>query len=548
MRLRSIAFLPLACLGFLLMVGCQPSSQPPSKPAVPPTPLHPDTRLRVQWTGKHTLSVAANAYSLMRLWELPESQQLQPYFLARLAVATFGGEPAGNGQVSPNPVLALLVDDLVDREWFLELRESSNQPSQFVFALCSGSGRASVWRNNLAGAFSSATGVHPTMQPDGWTLKHPRTQQRIEARQVGDWIVMGAGPEQNSLLTETMERIRQAGAPAGWQQPEAWLEVHADLAWAAAQLQVPAGNRVPASKLALTLTGDGAHAVTRATVTFAEPLGIQLKPWQLPTDLIKAPVVGFTAMRGLDGTLATSSLWRHLQVGGAPDQFYAWADAATPTHLQFALPLPASLDLAPAFTNWIQSGNAWLQQNGLGQLAALPDRTGIAWQGLPVFSPVLGRSQMDSAPWLVGNLLAGAPPAAEAPTPVYPRPSLETLAAEVQSKSNLVAYSWETTGARAESVYLMSQVSRVARLHPQLPAEAPSAQWIQSARLRLGNATTWVTLSAPNQLAFERRSSVGFTAAELHLLSDWIESPDFPRGLYSTRTRRAASAAEFQSQ
>ena len=67
-------------------------------------------------------------------------------------------------------------------------------------------------------------------------------------------------------------------------------------------------------------------------------------------------------------------------------------------------------------------------------------------------------------------------------------------------------------------------------------------------RLRLGNATTSLSLTASNQITLERRSTAGFTAAELHLLSDWLESPDFPRGLYSTRSRRAASAAEFQTQ
>ena len=547
MRLRPNAVLLLACFGLLTIAGCQPPSQPPSKPAVAPTPLHPDTRLRAHWTGKHTLGVAANAYSLMRLWELPESQQLQSCFLARLAVATFGGEPSASGTLTPNPVLMLLLDDLVDREWFLELRGSSNQPPQFVFAIRCGSSRTQLWRNNLAGAFSSASGVHPTVQADGWTLKHPRTQQRIEARQLSDWLVVGAGEDQNTLLGETMERIRRDGAPAGWQQAEAWLEVDADLAWAAGQLQVPGGGRLPAAKLALALTGDGAHAVTRATLSFANPLEIQLDPWRLPAGLVKSPVVGFTAVRGLDRVLASPSLGQALAAAGAPNQLFVWADAAAPTHLQFASPLPASLDLAPAFSNWIESGNGWLKQNGLGQLAALPDCPGLAWQGLPVFNPALGVSTVDSTRWLVGSLQSGAP-AAEVPQPVYPRPSWESLAADVLSRSNLVAYSWETTGARAESLYLMSQVSRVARLHPQLPAEAPSAQWIQSARLRLGNATTWVSLTSPTQLTLERRSSVGFTAAELHLLSDWIESPDFPRGLYSTRTRRAASAAEFQAQ
>lgn len=547
MRIRKIVVLLLACSAILMGTGCQPASQPPVTTHVASTPLHPDTVLRAHWTGKHTLGVAASAFTLMRLWELPESRQLQSYFLARLAVATFGGEPSSSGTVSPNPFLVVLLDELVDREWFLELRQSSNQSPQFVFAIHLDSNRCSTWRANLAWAFSSATGVHPTTQAGGWTMKHPRTHQLIELRQVSDWILVGATLEPSNLLNETIERIRRDGTPAGWQRVGSWLEVDADMDWAAGQLQVPGGSRIPASKLALTLTGDGAHTVTHAILSFAAPLQPQLEAWVFPTNQITSPLVGFSAVRGISGLLTSGLLQKPLGITPAPDQFFSWASAAAPNHLQFALPLSAAPDMSPLFFKWIQGGNTWLQTNGLGHLAPLPDRPGLAWQGLPVFSPVVAVAKVDSVPWLLGSSVAAAPPDAKAPTPVYPRLSLEALVAEVQSRSNLVAYSWETTGARAESFYLMSQVSRVARLHPQLPAGAPSAQWIQSVRLRLGNATSWVSLTAPDQLTFERRSTVGFTAAELHLLSDWMESPDFPRGLYSTRTRRAASAAEFQS-
>jgi hypothetical protein len=35
------------------------------------------------------------------------------------------------------------------------------------------------------------------------------------------------------------------------------------------------------------------------------------------------------------------------------------------------------------------------------------------------------------------------------------------------------------------------------------------------------------------RLVFTRTSTVGFTALELHLLADWMESPQFPRGLHT---------------
>jgi len=34
-------------------------------------------------------------------------------------------------------------------------------------------------------------------------------------------------------------------------------------------------------------------------------------------------------------------------------------------------------------------------------------------------------------------------------------------------------------------------------------------------------------------LTFARKSTLGFTALELHLLADWLESPRFPHGLHT---------------
>jgi hypothetical protein len=58
-------------------------------------------------------------------------------------------------------------------------------------------------------------------------------------------------------------------------------------------------------------------------------------------------------------------------------------------------------------------------------------------------------------------------------------------------------------------------------------------EWLHAAQDRLGFCATAVNLTAPNQLTFVRRSTVPFTALELHLLGDWLESPEFPRGLHS---------------
>jgi hypothetical protein len=80
----------------------------------------------------------------------------------------------------------------------------------------------------------------------------------------------------------------------------------------------------------------------------------------------------------------------------------------------------------------------------------------------------------------------------------------------------------------------MGQFARVVLELAQLPANSASLAWLRAASHQLAFSATEVTQTGPNQLSINRRSSVGFTALELNLLADWLESPEFPRGLYST--------------
>ncbi len=58
-------------------------------------------------------------------------------------------------------------------------------------------------------------------------------------------------------------------------------------------------------------------------------------------------------------------------------------------------------------------------------------------------------------------------------------------------------------------------------------------EWVAALSPRLGDSTTEVQLANPAQLSFVRTSTVGLTGFELQLLADWLESPDFPRGLHT---------------
>ena len=56
----------------------------------------------------------------------------------------------------------------------------------------------------------------------------------------------------------------------------------------------------------------------------------------------------------------------------------------------------------------------------------------------------------------------------------------------------------------------------------------PALLWLTAIAPRLGATVTDITQTGPNQLSFTRQSGIGFTAIELNLLADWLESPQIP--------------------
>ena len=67
----------------------------------------------------------------------------------------------------------------------------------------------------------------------------------------------------------------------------------------------------------------------------------------------------------------------------------------------------------------------------------------------------------------------------------------------------------------------------------QLPPHSAGLMWLRAIAPKLGDSITDITRTGREQLSLVRKSSFGFTAIELHLLIDWLESPRFPIGLYS---------------
>ena len=175
---------------------------------------------------------------------------------------------------------------------------------------------------------------------------------------------------------------------------------------------------------------------------------------------------------------------------------------------------------------------------GIGnvQFERLPESNGVSWGNMPSIQPFFKFVNAANGGVVFGGLLPDTTPGTNTQDNLYERPSRSRLFDQMSAQTNLVYYDWELTATRIEPCLYIGQVSRVVSHHAQLPLESTSLKWLKAIEPGLGDCTTIITCVGTNQLSFARKSTLGFTGAELQLLAGWLESPQFPGGLCSLPT------------
>jgi hypothetical protein len=274
------------------------------------------------------------------------------------------------------------------------------------------------------------------------------------------------------------------------------------------------------------VTGNGDNVLTHATADFSRPLALELKPWNIPTNLVHGSLTSFTAARGLAPWLGTLPAWQKLEFTPPPDQAYLWSQAGGPFQTYFAAPLPeASNQVWQLSKRLVQNGNPWLATHAQGSFQWAYDPGRVVWNDAFLISPWLVGMAANHQDFLMGGLYAIEAGDLDVPS--------QDMLHTVLTTTNLVFYQGERTGIRVDDGFFVTQLFRVLFHRAQLPSAAASTLWLKAVEPQLGTSTTLVAQTGPAQLSFARQSTVGLTALEFHLLSDWLESPEFPRGLHT---------------
>jgi hypothetical protein len=444
-----------------------------------------------------------------------------------------------------------LLDDLVRQEWYLEIQQADKQPGELALAVRLDDQRAELWTSNLTAVLGSMTTVQSLPAPascQAWRLPLASLPSRLDLARAGGWMLLGVAAETNRSLAEMSHRIRTEQTPVSARasgssfqldpttrkvrpapdSPAAndyWLDADLDLGRVSRALSL--GWSLPEGwpRIAATWTGQGDRIRTTGKLSFANPLDLQLEPWNIPTNLIREPLASFSAVRGVRPWLAGQKWLQHFQIQPVPDQFCTWASGPTPLLTFAATPMTnATALLQTVGPQIVTELNPWVLSNAFGAVEYSKEPARLAWSGIPIFTPTLESIVTPGGTFLVGRVGAEPTGAGKLAPP--------ELFAQL-TRANLVYYDWEITAAKTAHWVYLSQTARLAFVLPQLPPESAAFAFLLAAAPKLGNAGTEVIQDGPTSLSFVRNSTLGFTGVELHLLADRLESPSFPRGLHS---------------
>ena len=296
------------------------------------------------------------------------------------------------------------------------------------------------------------------------------------------------------------------------------------------------------ARVALRVTPRPCSLAVAADLQLDRPLTPPAGAWTLPVELLRDPIQSFSAARGAGEWVRAWLRGFGLPLPAAPEQVFTWSSPGLPwlSYAAGTLPDPAAAiaatgpDLLPKLLERVP-----LRQVA-GGLTVTNTGPTVELRGLPWVAPYAEARALKDGAFLVAGLLplpgtAGVPPA--------------ELLAQVQGRTNLLWYAWETTGTRAvmppeqpEGQPVTNLISRLDHLRqlrqlsllldrdprtlptaPQIGVRLPGDTWMAAVTPWLGDSVTELVQAAPDRLEFRRAAVTGFTSLELMHLLQWLD-------------------------
>jgi hypothetical protein len=474
--------------------------------------------LRLHFSGMNRVLDQPGLLNLKEVWALPTTQQLRKQALDKIAIAPFQlcQNALPPGAVDQPALIRPLLDDLIVGESYIELN-GSDQGYDSIIAIETGRERASRWSTNLWHLLSAWKFSKPdSVSPNAWRA-HAKNIT-FEFQQRGNWVLAGwsfGKPRSKSLLSILPSAVRPVASLTN-----RIVDVHADLPALGRWSSILAGRKLP--RVEFTVSPRGEYVHTEGRLLFSEALSWKFEAWQIPTNLISDPLVGFTVAQGIQPLMKELPGFSELQLKAPPSQLCGWSWGSVGFRTYWSFPMNnASNQLrhiaerAPAFLRH------YFQGEPLGSMLYVTNRSELYWTELPLITPLVKSATDQKQDYVIVAL-------APMRKPTMPPP--HELFSQLKGRTNLLYYDWEITQDRLLEWRRIYQRIDMVYLRKMAPTNAPSLNWFDEAAPRLGNTITELELRSPKELKLSRKSHIGFTGYELATFLRWIDSRAFPLG------------------
>lgn len=266
------------------------------------------------------------------------------------------------------------------------------------------------------------------------------------------------------------------------------------------------------TKAELKVTPRGKGLRSEGKAQFEQDLPFKLTPWQVPTNTIREPLVGFTAIQGVADRLGKMDAFKQHP---APNQLFIWNEDVT----AFTMYAAFKIDEPRAFVKDVALGLNLPELNKkiVGNLEMDTNRGGLYLTGLPVAVPFLRPAHSND----VNFVLLGTMPLS-----VWGKnPMPAELAREVTSRTNLLYYDWELGFGRLAQIRPLSQIAAMASRKDVANFSDPANAWMVAAEKKFGNTITEISKTGPRELSLVRSSDSGLSAMELFTFVQWVAGP-----------------------
>ncbi len=510
-----VVCLVVAAMGPL--VGCQRDEA-----AAAP---EPDVLVRSHFAGLARVVNDPKSTKLKDINSLSQTAALREQTLQKLARAPktlfkdrVSAEQAEKGAALLRP----LLDDLLDEESLLEVRGRDVKTPEWALAVALKADRKALWQTNLA-ALVQLWGLGSVSRAtlEGFAVvevKRARSPTLVRWVDAGPWLVLGAGNAPLSATDRLVRTLKTTGRP-GAALSQSWLEAEAALGKLAGPLELP--PKLPWPQVTVSVSSRDEYLRTTMRLVFAEPVTGPLTPWHVPTNLIREPLISFTAARGVSPWLQRSETLKQLELRPVPNELYCWAQQPVTFQSFLTFPCPEASNVAQRLAARAPGllGTNW-QQRGLAQIEWQSTNQQAVWKSLPFITPFIRPARSASSDYLIAGLFP----------PVFGSNAVPgELLSQFVSRTNALYYDWEITQARLEQWRMMAQLFAVIADQPQFTTNTAALPWLMGVEKHLGNSVTEITTSSPREWAVTRKSHLGFTGVELVTLARWLESTEFPR-------------------